>query len=37
MKIGVSLKIDVTKIDKDKIYVGAKGKYLDATLFFDIR
>ncbi len=36
MKVGVNLKLDVTKIDKDKIYVGAKGKYLDATVFIDI-
>ncbi len=27
-----SLKIDVTKIDKSAIHVGAKGKYIDLTL-----
>lgn len=36
MKIGVNLKIDVTKIDKQKLFAGAKGKYLDATVFIDI-
>lgn len=35
MKIGVSLKIDVTKIDKSRIFVGKKGKYLDLTCFID--
>ena len=36
MKIGVSLKIDVTKIDKDKLFKGAKGTYLDAKTFIDL-
>ena len=35
-KIGVSLKIDVTKIDKARLFSGAKGVYLDATVFIDI-
>ena len=35
-KIGVSLKIDVTKIEKDRLFQGAKGTYLDATVFIDI-
>ncbi len=35
-KIGVSLKIDVTKIDKGRLFSGAKGTYLDATVFIDI-
>jgi hypothetical protein len=35
-KIGVSFKIDVTKIDKARLYVGQKGKYLDATVFIDL-
>lgn len=35
MKIGVSVRIDVTKITKDKLYVGAKGTYLDCTTFID--
>ena len=36
MKIGVRVKIDVTKIDKDRLYQGQKGKYLDCTTFIDI-
>jgi len=36
MKVGVSLKIDVTKIDKARLFVGQKGKYLDATVFIDV-
>ena len=35
MKLGVSIKIDVTKIDKSLLYKGAKGAYLDATVFID--
>jgi len=35
-KIGVSLKIDVSKIDKARLFIGQKGKYLDATVFIDI-
>jgi len=35
MKIGISVKIDVTKIDKDRLYKGAKGTYLDLTTFID--
>ena len=35
-KIGVELKIDVTKIDKNLLFKGAKGTYLDATVFIDI-
>ena len=36
MKIGVNLKIDVTKIDKDKLFKGEKGTYLDAVAWIDI-
>lgn len=36
MKIGVRLKIDVTKIDKATLFKGAKGTYLDATAFIDL-
>ena len=36
MKIGVELKIDVTKIDKSKLFSGNKGTYLDATVFIDL-
>ena len=32
-KIGVALKIDVTKIDKSKLFKGSKGTYLDAQVF----
>ena len=35
-KYGVSLKIDVSKIDKEKLFKGAKGTYLDATVFIDV-
>lgn len=35
MKVGISLKIDVTKIDKSRLYKGAKGTYLDLTTFVD--
>ena len=34
-KIGVRLKIDVTKIDKSKLFKGKKGTYLDATVFIN--
>jgi hypothetical protein len=35
MKVGISLRIDVTKIDKARLYKGAKGTYLDLTTFVD--
>ena len=35
MKIGINVKIDVTKIDKSKLFKGAKGTYLDLTTFVD--
>jgi hypothetical protein len=35
MKIGIEIKIDVTKIDKERIHVGQKGKYIDLTTFID--
>ncbi len=35
MKIGVEVQIDVTKIDKARLYQGAKGKYLTMTTFID--
>ena len=34
MKI-LKLKIDVTKIDKTRLFQGQKGTYLDATLFLE--
>ena len=35
-RISVALKIDVTKIDKSKLFKGAKGTYLDANVFIDL-
>lgn len=35
-KIGVSLKINVSQIDKMRLFKGQKGQYLDATVFIDI-
>ncbi len=35
-KIGVSLKINVSEIDKMRLFSGQKGKYLDATVFIDL-
>jgi len=35
-KVGVSLKIDVTNIEKARLFEGKKGKYLDATVFIDL-
>ena len=36
MKIGINLKIDVSKIDKERLFKGKKGTYLDATAFIDL-
>ena len=36
MKIGIGLKIDLTKIDKARIIEGKKGKYIDLTTFIDL-
>lgn len=35
MKVGINVRIDVTKIDKARLYKGAKGTYLDLTTFVD--
>lgn len=35
MRIGLSVRIDVTKIDKDRFYKGEKGTYMDLTTFID--
>jgi len=35
-KIGVNLKIDVSKINKDRMFKGEKGTYLDCTAFIDL-
>jgi len=34
-KLGISIKIDVSKIDKDRLFKGAKGVYMDLTTFID--
>lgn len=34
-KIGVGIKLDLSKIDKSKVFKGEKGVYLDATVFID--
>ena len=33
---GVNLKIDVSKIDKSKLFKGEKGTYLDLTAFINV-
>jgi len=35
MKVGISIKIDVKKIDKSRLFEGQKGTYLDLTTFVD--
>tara|TARA_R110000868_G_scaffold207972_5_gene457111 strand:+ start:222 stop:530 length:309 start_codon:yes stop_codon:yes gene_type:complete len=35
-KVGIQLKIDVTKIDKALLFKGTKGSYLDATIFVEL-
>ena len=35
-KVGVSLKINCSEIDKARLFEGKKGKYLDATVFIDL-
>ncbi len=34
-KYGISLKINVSKIDKTRLFDGKNGKYLDCTIFVD--
>ena len=36
MKVGLSVKIDVTKIDKSRLFQGKKGTYLDLTTFVEL-
>lgn len=36
MKIGISISIDVTKIDKSRLFKGAKGTYMDVITFVDL-
>jgi len=35
-KVGISLKINVSMIEKARLFKGAKGMYLDATAFVDL-
>ena len=35
MKLGITISIDVTKIDKARLFKGAKGTYMDVTTFID--
>lgn len=35
MKLGISINIDVTKIEKARLIKGAKGTYLDLTTFIN--
>jgi hypothetical protein len=35
-KVALSLKINVSQIDKARLFVGQKGAYLDATIFVDL-
>ncbi len=36
MKVGISVRIDVTKIDKARFFKGEKGTYMDLTTFIDM-
>lgn len=36
MKVGVNLKIDVSKLDKSRFFRGQKGIYADITAFIDL-
>jgi len=35
-KVGISISIDVTKIDKSRLFTGKKGVYMDLTTFIDL-
>lgn len=35
-KVGIHLKLDVSKIDKSLLFKGQKGTYLDATVFVNL-
>ena len=35
MKLGISVRVDVKKIDKARLYEGEKGTYLDMVTFID--
>ena len=36
MKVGISIKLDVTKLDKTKFFKGAKGTYVDLVTFVNL-
>ena len=36
MKVGIEVQIDVSKIDKARLYKGAKGNYLTLTTFVNL-
>jgi len=36
MKVGIEVRIDVTKIDKARLFKGKKGTYLNLTTFVDL-
>lgn len=36
MKVGISIKLDVTKLDKSRFFKGEKGTYADLTTFVDL-
>lgn len=35
MKIGLKIKLNITKIDRDRIFAGKQGKYIDLVTFID--
>jgi hypothetical protein len=36
MKVGLNVRINISRIDKSKLYKGAKGVYLNMTTFVDL-
>lgn len=36
MKVGLNIKINVSNIEKGRLFAGKKGKYLDAQVFVDL-
>lgn len=36
MKVGISISVDVTMLDKERFYVGEKGTYVDLTAFVEL-
>ena len=35
MKVGIAIKLDVSKLDKERFFKGKKGTYCDLTAFID--